>query len=141
MFRWRRLWAALAADLGVEVAPYPGHPTPLEQQMAGQEGTWDRIVASSTGSRPIRSGRWPSWWHTDADLGRELETFTDMTRSRALGFMDLQITERSFTDLFQRLRAERIIRAARLTGRRVQGGPCTGADGVKRTTKRWRSPG
>ena len=108
VFRWRRLWAALAADLGVEVAPYPGHPTPLEQQMAGQEGTWDRIVAKQ-GLAPHPLGTLASWWHTDADLGRELETFTDMTRSRALGFMDLQITERSFTDLFQRLRAERII--------------------------------
>lgn len=108
VFRWRRLWAALAADLGVEVAPYPGHPTPLAEQMAGQEATWDRIVARY-GLQPYKLDTLASWWHTDADLGRELETFTDMTKSRLFGFDALQVTERSFTDLFARLRAEKII--------------------------------
>lgn len=108
VFRWRRLWAALAADLGVEVAPYLGHPTPLEQQMAGQETTWDRIVVQY-GLQPYALPTLASWWHSDADLGRELETFTDMTKSREFGFVDLQVTERSFTDLFERLRREKII--------------------------------
>lgn len=111
VFRWRRLWGAIAAYLGVEVAPYPGHPTPLEQQMAGQDETWDRIVARH-GLKPYRLATLSSWWHSDADLGRELETFTDMTKSRGYGFNDLQVTERSFTDLFDRLRAEKIIPAA-----------------------------
>ncbi|MGI4767929.1 MAG: SDR family oxidoreductase [Janthinobacterium lividum] len=108
VFRWRRLWATLAADLGVEVAPYPGRPTPLAEQMAGQDETWDRIVARH-GLKPYRLATLASWWHTDADLGRELETFTDMTKSRLFGFDALQVTERSFTDLFERLRAEKII--------------------------------
>ena len=108
VFRWRRLWATLAAYLGVEVAPYPGHPTPLEQQMAGKDATWDAIVAKH-GLQPYRLATLASWWHTDADLGRELEAFTDMTKSREFGFNDLQVTERSFTDLFDRLRAEKII--------------------------------
>ena len=50
-----------------------------------------------------------SWWHTDADLGRTVETFTDMGRSRRLGFLGVRDTESSFTDLFARLRAERIV--------------------------------
>ena len=50
-----------------------------------------------------------SWWHTDADLGRTIETFTDMGHSRRLGFSGVQDTETSFTDLFSRLRAERIV--------------------------------
>ena len=108
VFRWRRLWATIATYLGVEVAPYPGHPTPLEQQMTGKGATWDAIVAKY-GLQPYRLATLASWWHTDADLGRELETFTDMTKSREFGFNDLQVTERSFTDLFDRLRAEKII--------------------------------
>ncbi|HEY1942295.1 MAG TPA: SDR family oxidoreductase [Roseiarcus sp.] len=108
VFRWRRLWAALAADLGVAVGEYPGHPTPLAEQMAGQEKTWDRIVAKH-GLQPYPLGTLASWWHSDADLGRELETFTDMTKSRLFGFEAIQVTERSFTDLFERLRAEKII--------------------------------
>ncbi len=108
VFRWRRLWVTIAADFGVAVAPYPGHPTPLDVQMAGQEATWDGIVAKY-GLQPYALTTLASWWHTDADLGRELETFTSMTKSREFGFHALQITERSFTDLFERLRREKII--------------------------------
>jgi hypothetical protein len=50
-----------------------------------------------------------SWWHTDGDLGRQLECVNDMTRSRVLGFHRYQPTLNSFTDLFDRLRSERII--------------------------------
>ena len=111
VFRWRRLWATLAAYLGVTVSPYPGHPTPLEQQMAGMDVTWDAIVAKH-GLQPYKLTTLASWWHSDADLGRELETFTDMTKSREFGFNELQVTERSFTDLFDRLRAKKIIPSA-----------------------------
>ncbi|MDX7951742.1 SDR family oxidoreductase [Lichenihabitans sp. Uapishka_5] len=108
VFRWRRLWATIGAHLGVEVETYPGHPTPLEQQMAGMDATWDAIV-TKYGLQSYKLSTLASWWHSDADLGRELETFTDMTKSREFGFLDLQVTERSFTDLFDRLRAEKII--------------------------------
>ena len=63
-------------------------------------------------SRPARSRRrrrLASWWHTDADLGRTIETFTDMGHSRRLGFLGVRDSESSFTDLFARLRAERIV--------------------------------
>ena len=50
-----------------------------------------------------------SWWHSDADLGRTIETFTDMSKSRRLGFLEYQETPRSFLDLFDRLRHERVI--------------------------------
>ena len=108
VFRWRRLWTVIAAALGVEPAPYPGQPTPLEQQMADAAQVWPRIVAKhGLVDHPI--DYLASWWHTDADLGRRLETFTSMNKSRRLGFMDFQDTEQSFTDLFARLRAARII--------------------------------
>ena len=34
---------------------------------------------------PTRPSELASWWHTDADLGREVETFADMSKSRAAG--------------------------------------------------------
>ncbi|MEJ0092422.1 MAG: SDR family oxidoreductase [Methylocella sp.] len=111
VFRWRRLWGKIAENLGVEAAPYPGRPTPLADQMAGAADVWAKIVAKH-GLKPYALETLASWWHTDADLGRALETFTDMTKSRRLGFMDLQVTEASFTDLFDRLRREKIIPAA-----------------------------
>jgi hypothetical protein len=50
-----------------------------------------------------------SWWHTDADLGRQVETFADMSKSRTMGFLDHQPTYKSFTDLFNELRAAKIV--------------------------------
>jgi len=53
--------------------------------------------------------RLASAWHTDLDLGRPLEVMCDMSTSRKLGFTAYQNTEDSFTELFERLRAEKLI--------------------------------
>jgi hypothetical protein len=102
------MWQIIAEGLGVEPAEYPGHPTPLVDQMADAASTWDRIVQNH-GLEPNPIDTLASWWHSDADLGRTIETFTDMTKSRLLGFHDYQPTDRSFLDLFDRLRTKRII--------------------------------
>ena len=71
---------------------------------------WDRIVQRYDLMRyPVDT--LASWWHSDLDLGRTIETFTDMTKSRLLGFTGYQPTDRSFLELFDRLRKERIIPA------------------------------
>jgi nucleoside-diphosphate-sugar epimerase len=108
VFRWRRLWPRLAAVLDVEPLPFDGEPAPLEQQMADAAEIWPEIVRRH-GLRDLDVGTLASWWHTDADLGRTIETFTDMGRSRRLGFDGVRDTETSFTELFARLRAERIV--------------------------------
>jgi nucleoside-diphosphate-sugar epimerase len=108
VFRWRRLWPRLAQALGVEAAPFEGEPAPLEEQMAEAAGVWPRIVEKH-GLRDLDVGRLASWWHSDADLGRTVETFTDMGKSRRLGFQGVRDTESSFTDLFARLRAEKVV--------------------------------
>ena len=108
VFRWRRMWPRLADALGVEAVGFDGEPAPLEQQMAGAEEIWPEIVARH-GLRDLPVDTLASWWHTDADLGRTIETFTDMGRSRRLGFLGVRDTESSFTDLFARLKAERIV--------------------------------
>jgi nucleoside-diphosphate-sugar epimerase len=108
VFRWRRMWPRLAASLGVESVPFSGEPVPLEQQMADAGEIWPEIVRRH-GLRDLSVESLASWWHTDADLGRTIETFTDMGRSRRLGFLSVRDSESSFTDLFARLRAERIV--------------------------------
>jgi len=107
IFRWR-MWKIVADGLGVEAADYPGKPTPLVEQMTGAGSIWNRIVAKHD-LQPYPVETLASWWHSDADLGRTIETFTDMSKSRRLGFLDYQETSASFLDLFDRLRAERII--------------------------------
>ena len=108
VFRWRRLWPRLAAALDVEPVGFNGEPAPLEQQMADAVEIWPRIVRKH-GLRDTAVDRLASWWHTDADLGRTIETFTDMGRSRRLGFDGVRDSESSFTALFARLREERIV--------------------------------
>ncbi|MCP4384773.1 MAG: SDR family oxidoreductase [Hyphomicrobiales bacterium] len=108
VFRWTWLWAQIADYFGIEAAEYPGHPTPLEQQMADAPTIWADIVTKH-GLQDIPVSRLASWWHSDADLGRTLECFTDMTNSRALGFSAYRQTNRHFFDVFDELRAQRII--------------------------------
>jgi hypothetical protein len=103
---------ALAEDRGRlrdRVGPfYPGHPSPLEPQLAEAGPVWAEIAAKHGLAEPDLT-RLASAWHTDMDLGREMEVVTDMTRSRLAGFRDYQPTPGSFLDLFARLRKERII--------------------------------
>jgi len=111
VFRWNWLWPKLAEDFGIEAAPYPGRATPLEAQLADAGPVWAEIAAKHGLAEPDL-GRIASAWHTDLDLGREMEVVTDMTRSRKAGFLDYQPTLDSFLDLFSRLRRDRIIPAS-----------------------------
>ena len=110
LFRWYWLWEQIAGYFGLEVATYPGHPTPLEGQMVDAPAIWAQIVAKH-GLQDIPVTTLASWWHSDADLGRTLECFTDMTNSRTLGFKTYQQTPSSFFDVFDALRAQKIIPA------------------------------
>lgn len=108
IFRWKWLWPRIAAYFDIEAAPYSGTPEPLEDRMTDAAPIWDQLVAKHD-LRQNPLSRVASFWHTDADLGRQVETFNDMARSRKLGFLDYQDTTESFTDAFDRLRADRII--------------------------------
>lgn len=108
VFRWRQMWTRVAEGLGVEPAEYAGAPTPLEGRMGHADEVWAGLVREH-GLADYRASDLASWWHTDADLGREVETFADMSKSRAMGFLDFQDSARSFLDLFDTLREQKVI--------------------------------
>jgi nucleoside-diphosphate-sugar epimerase len=108
VFRWRQMWKRVAEGLGVEAAEYPGEPNPLDGRLDHADEVWAGLV-ERYGLQPYKASELASWWHTDADLGRQVETFADMSKSRALGFLDFQDSARSFLDLFDTLRAQRVI--------------------------------
>lgn len=108
VFRWNWMWGRLAGWFGLEPAPYPEAPAPLERQLADAAPAWAEI-ARRHGLVEADLGRLASAWHTDADLGRPIEVVTDMSKSRRLGFLDYQPTDDAFFDLFARLRDERVI--------------------------------
>ena len=108
IFRWRWLWPQLAAYFGVEAAPPPQPAAPLEEQMRGTAPLWEKI-ATRHNLIENRLDKLASWWHTDADLGRQIECVNDMTRSRKHGFMEYQETPASFFELFEQLKGSRVI--------------------------------
>jgi nucleoside-diphosphate-sugar epimerase len=107
-FRWRTMWARIADYFGIPPAPYPGHEEPLAIRFRDIGGEWSKIVEKH-GLKNDPLERIAPWWHVDADLCRPVECFTDMNRSRALGFLVYQNSWESFRALFDRLREERII--------------------------------
>lgn len=108
IFRWRWLWPQIAAHFGVEAVPPPETAATLEEQMREIAAVWERIAAKY-GLIESRVDKLTSWWHTDADLGRQIECVNDMTKSRRLGFMEYQQTPASFFELFAQLKAARVI--------------------------------
>ena len=108
VFRWTWMWPKLAVYFGLVAAEYPGHAQPLEKQMADMGPVWDKIVAKH-GLQKNELTSVASWWHSDADLGRIIENFTDMTKSRDRGFVAYQNSARSFTDAFDKLRAAKVL--------------------------------
>lgn len=108
IFRWSWLWPKLGTWFGVQAAGFKDTVRPLETAMANDHATW-RDLAQRHGLAEPDLDRLASAWHTDLDLGRPLEVMTDMANSRRLGFSAYQATDASFYDLFERLRAERLI--------------------------------
>ncbi|QNK75125.1 SDR family oxidoreductase [Variovorax sp. PAMC28562] len=108
LFRWRQMWATLAEEFGLVNGGFPSQPMPLAQQMATSGPVWDDMV-KKYGLQPHALDRLASWWHTDGDLGRDVECFNSMTKSRAAGFGEHHDTAQSFRELFVLLRGNRII--------------------------------
>jgi nucleoside-diphosphate-sugar epimerase len=108
IFRWRWMWGEIAGYFGLVSAGCPEVPQPFQSQMADADEIWPAIVARH-GLQDNPAGRLASWWHTDADLGREIECVTDMTESRVRGFSGYRSSRQSFFDVFDTLVAERVI--------------------------------
>lgn len=108
VFRWRMMWQTLAKFFELEATEYPGQVNRLETMMAGKEAVWNEMVKQYK-LRPHGLEYLASWWHSDADLGREVECVNDMTKSRKLGFSEYYDSEESFIRLFRHLRQEQYI--------------------------------
>ncbi len=108
VFRWSWMWGRIADWFGIEAEDFDGTERPLEEQMKDDAAVWSDIAVRH-GLAESDLTQLASPWHTDADLGRPIEVVTDMSKSRAMGFTGYIATDRSFFDLFDRLRADGIL--------------------------------
>ena len=108
VFRWKWLWEKIATYFQIEFEGFDNEMRPLEKELQNDQSIWENI-AEKYNLKEDKLSRIASAWHTDLDLGRPIEVMTDMSKSRKLGFTNFQNTLDSFTDLFEKLKAEKII--------------------------------
>ncbi|WP_312836857.1 SDR family oxidoreductase [Pantoea sp.] len=112
LFRWKWMWSEIAGYFGIDAVPFPGAPQPLEARMQTEDAQrlW-RELAQQYQLKEADVNKLASWWHTDADLGRPMEVFTDMSKSRKAGFTCYHSTRDDFFALFDKLKQEKLIPA------------------------------
>jgi len=108
VFRWRWLWPKVAEYFGLEWEGFETEPRTLVAAMADSADIW-REIAERHDLVEHDIDRVASWWHTDGDLGRELESLTDMNKSKKAGFLGFRDTRDSFFYFVEKYRAARII--------------------------------
>lgn len=108
IFRWKWLWKKIADYFQIEFEGYDNNIRPLEQELQNDQELWENI-SEKYNLKENSLSKIASAWHTDLDLGRPIEVMTDMANSRKLGFTSYQSTLDSFTDLFEKLKEEKII--------------------------------
>ena len=108
IFRWKWLWKKIADYFQIEFEGYDNNIRPLEQELQNDQELWENI-SEKYNLKENNLSKIASAWHTDLDLGRPIEVMTDMANSRKLGFTSYQSTLDSFTDLFEKLKEEKII--------------------------------
>jgi nucleoside-diphosphate-sugar epimerase len=108
VFRWKWMWGEIASYFGIEAAPFPDDVQPLDGRMDAAPAEW-QALAKQFNLKEADISKLVSWWHTDADLGRPMEVFTDISKSRKAGFTGYQSTRDAFFALFDKLKAEKLI--------------------------------
>ncbi len=110
VFRWRWLWPRIADHFGIQWEGFDGVTRPLEARLDNAEAAsiWRDIATKHRLVEPDIS-RIASWWHSDADLGRQMECVTDMNKSRKAGFLGFRDSADSFFRYVESYRSAHII--------------------------------
>ncbi|MDJ0394650.1 SDR family oxidoreductase [Rhodococcus sp. G-MC3] len=108
VFRWRWMWPRFAELFGVEPEGYRDEPRPLEPRMSDAAQVW-KGIADTHDLVESDVVKLASWWHTDGDLGRDMECLTDMNKAKKAGFLGFRSTPDSIASVVQRYREARII--------------------------------
>lgn len=108
-FRWRWLWPQIARHFGVEPEGPESEPRTLEATVGPIAADAWQAIAVEHDLVEHDVAKLASWWHSDSDLGRRIECFTDMTKSREAGFLGFRSSPKSFFEKVERYRNARIL--------------------------------
>ena len=108
VFRWRRMWQVIAEYFSLDTGEYPGEPMSMEDFVSSHVDVWDEIT-DKFGLQRFRLDTLMSGWYVNAILGSKVSIVSDMNKSRELGYLQCQDTEKSFCKLFDYLRSIKII--------------------------------
>ncbi|MEV0703062.1 SDR family oxidoreductase [Saccharopolyspora sp. NPDC050389] len=106
LFRWRELWPKIAAHFGLEVAD--PLPMSLSDVMADKAELWQRMVAE----HDLETHTYQevsSWGFGDFVFSWDYDMFADGSKARRFGFHEFVDTEAMFLEIFDDLRARRVI--------------------------------
>ena len=109
LFRWNRMWPAVADAFGLEVAP--PLPRALTEVMADKEPVWDAMVARH-GLAQAPYAAVSAWAFGDFVFSWDYDMFADTSKARRFGFHRYVETEPMLRRLFDDLRRRRIIPGA-----------------------------
>lgn len=105
-FRWRDVWGALVAHLGV--APGVVRPFKLKEFMRDKAAVWDRVVTTH-GLRPTTMGEVADWAFADSVFRIEWDQALSVVKSHQFGFGEMVDSELMLLDLLSGYRAQRIL--------------------------------
>ena len=107
-FRWKSLWPKIAEYFGIEPIGPGDEPINLTARMAAMEPKWIEMVKKyNLGNYALDDVA--TWWVVSSSTSRTASCLTDMTKSREMGFLKYQSTEKSVFKLFDKLRSQNII--------------------------------
>ncbi|MEV5538664.1 SDR family oxidoreductase [Saccharopolyspora shandongensis] len=106
LFRWRELWPKIAAHFGLAVAD--PLPMSLSDVMADKAELWQEMVAEH-GLEPLEYQEVSSWGFGDFVFSWDYDMFADGSKARRFGFHEFVDTKAMFLEIFDDLRARRVI--------------------------------
>ena len=106
VFRWEDMWPAIARYFEMETAP--PQKISLQEMMADKDQLWERMVAKY-GLQPIPFKDLVGWAYGDFVFTPEFDIISSTTKARKFGFHEVQDSEEMFVNIFDRLRADRVI--------------------------------
>ncbi len=104
--RWENLWPRFAEYFGMPVGSVK--TVKLQQTMADKTPVWERIVARHA-LRPVPYAETALWSYGDFVFTPGYDIMSDTLKLRQTGFDRCMDTETMFIELFERLRAARVI--------------------------------